>query len=393
MSVMFRCRPVRRLLPRRLPVRIGAGAALLTLAAAACGSTPQASGSGPAGSGSAGGLTAQSDTVTYAPGSPCPKPTATTSVTIPEIAASAALTWLFIDVDQGIFAKCGLKVDSSLMSPQAQVSAYLGGDTSLRITGGGLPADIAASNRSLGIYGVLTTDPDYYFLENKSISSPKQLIGKTIAVLSPVDSTYKTALIYLQNVGLKPSQVHFTYASTNQNIQASLQSGAAQAGVLTSPYAQVAMADGAKTAYDFTKTSLKIPAEPIVADPAWVKSNTAEALNIYRAILAGVYLAKAKPAVAQAALEKHLELNPSTAAEKVMLGASVTLAGTLYSPINQIMQPTAATAGLFKSQAPANIKAELGSTDMSSYLQTDLGSLLMKQGLPQQLAKIYGSAG
>src|SRR5262249_130370 len=153
-----------------------------------------------------------------------------------------------------------------------------------------------------------------------------------------------------------------------------LQSGSAQAGVLTAPYAQVAMAAGAKTAYDFTKTSLKIPAEPIVADPAWVKNNTAEALNIYRAILAGVYLARAEPAPGQAGPEKPLGWTPSRAAEKVLLNASVTPAGTLSSPLNEIMQPTAATAELFKTQAPANIKAELANTDMSTYVQTDLGS-------------------
>jgi hypothetical protein len=213
-------------------------------------------------------LTAQSTTVQYAPGSPCPKPTTTTSVTLPEIAASAALVWLFIDIDQGIFAKCGLNVNSSVMSPRLRC---------LRTS---------AATRVCG--------------------SPE------------ADSTYKVALIYLQDIGLKASDVHFTYASTNPNIQASLQSGAAQAAVLTSPYAQVAMAHGAKTAFDFTKSSVKIPAEPIVADPSWVTSHTSVALNIMRAIMAGVWLANSKPDIARASLGKHLGIDASTPDGKVL---------------------------------------------------------------------------
>lgn len=385
MSVLPRRNPASHSLVRRLSVSAGVGVTVAGLVAA-CSSAPGTSGGGQANS-----LSKQSAQVQYAAGSPCPKPTTTTSVTLPEIAASAALVWLFIDIDQGIFAKCGLKVDSSVLSPQAQVSAYLAGDNSLRVTGGGLPATIAAQQRPLGIYGVLTTVPDYYFLQNPSISSPAQLKGKTIAVLSPVDSTYKVALTYLRQVGLKPADVHFTYASTIPNIQASLQSGAAQAAVLTAPYAQVAMAHGAKTGYDFTKSSLKIPAEPIVADPSWVSGHTDVALNIMRAIMAGVYLAKAKPDIARAAIEKHLSIDASTPDGKTMLDAAVTLAGSLFNPIGTILRPSAATVNLFKSQAPADIKAQLSSTDMSSFVQSDLGSLLLKQGLPQQLQKIYGS--
>jgi ABC-type nitrate/sulfonate/bicarbonate transport system substrate-binding protein len=370
--------------PRRL---ITLGVAVITaLGLAACASPPDVGAGGPSSP-----IPSQPDSVQYAADSPCPATTTTTSVTLPEIAVSAALAWLYIDIDQEIFAKCGLKVNSATQSAQAQVSTYLAGDTSLRVSGGGLPASIAATKRPLGIYGVDATNPIFYFLENPSITSPASLKGKTIAVLSPVDSTYKIALIYLKQVGIDPGQVHFTYVSTNPNISAALSSGAAQAAVLGAPYAQLAMAHGAKMAYDFTKSSVKIPTQPIVADPSWVNAHTDVALNILRAIMAGVWIAQAKPDVAQASLTKHLKLDTSTNDGKVLQAASVYLAATVYQPVQQILAPDATTVDPFEDQAPADIQAKLKGIDMSSFIQTNLGGVLLKQGLVDQLQKLYGS--
>lgn len=371
----------------RRPRRIVALILGLTTAVslAACSSSKPSTSSSSTGAGALAGP------VQYAANSPCPATTSTTTVTLPEIASSAALAWLYIDIDQGIFAKCGLKVNSAVQSPQVQVSSYLGGSTSLRITGGGMPTSLAAVKRPFGIYGVSSTLPIFYVMSNPSITSPSDLKGKTIAVLSATDSTYKTALIYLKQVGISPSDVHFSYVSTNPNIQAALSSGSAQAAVLGAPYAQLAMAHGSKVLYDFTKSNVKIPSQPIIADPAWVSGHTDVALNIMRAIVAGMWIAESQPAIAQAALVKHLSIDTSTSDGKITEAASTYLAATIYDPVQTVLQPSAATVDLFKTQASAAVQTSLNGVDMASFIQPGLGQTLLAQGIVAQLQKLYGT--
>jgi ABC-type nitrate/sulfonate/bicarbonate transport system substrate-binding protein len=359
-----------------------AAAGIVAAMLSACGDDDPESSSAPA---------AETGPVEYVDQSPCPKlDGAPKKIIQPAIAASAALTWLYVGEDEGIFESCGLSLDVRELNPQTQVSAYVSGEmANTAVTGGGLPATVAASGRPLDVLGVLIVQNMNFVVTRPEIKTAQDLVGKTVAALSPVDSTNKNMQYYLDKNDIDPSQVKFIYVNTVPNLVAALKSGSAVAAAISSPSAQIAEAAGMKIALDFSTTPDKAPALPIIADPEWLKKNPDVGRNMLRAIAASVWKAKTDPEAATNALINHLDLDPNTDIGKITIDASLEYIAKAYQPVADILSNDPQTLELFKTTASDEVQKQLGDKDMTEFAGT-LGKELEDGGFLDRLQELYG---
>lgn len=327
----------------------------------------------------------------YPGDSPCPPLAQPVHLIQPVVSQSAALAWLYVAQQEGLFQKCGLDVQITQAQTGAQQSSYLAGDLPFADVGGGFPAAVAATRRPMNVYALLGNATVFSLIAQPGIHTPRDLTGKVIAVLSPVDSTYKVALHYLQQAGIDPKSVTFSFVNTMPNISAAVESGAAAAGVMSPPTADIVQMRGFARLKDFVNSSIDNPQLPVVGDPSWVAEHPNAAANMLRAIVAAVYLVKVNPEVTRKALTSELRLDPNTAEGKVGIDAALTGARQSYSSINDILAVNSRTVNSFKETAPPDLAGRLKSVNMDSLLpREDLGAILLKDGFVNHLAKLYG---
>jgi ABC-type nitrate/sulfonate/bicarbonate transport system substrate-binding protein len=307
------------------------------------------------------------------------------------VAQGAAAAWLYVAQAEKLFDQCSLDVEVTQAQTSVQTSSYLSGGLPFAVVGGGFPGAVAATGRPLNVFGVLGAAPVFSMLSRSPVQGPDGLRGKVLAVLSPVDSTYKVALYYLEQQHVRPDEVRFNFLNTMPNIAAALESGAADLGVVSPPTVEVLEFRGLTRLADFTDAPIDNPTQPIVGDPSWVDKHPAAAANMMRAILTSVYHIKRDPARARGAVAAALNLDANTKEGSIAIEAALRAAQLNYRPMRDIMSVAPATVELFRSTAPPDIAQRLAGKDMNALLPAhDLGAQLLQDGFLAHLEKLYG---
>lgn len=167
--------------------------------------------------------------------------------------ASGGTAPLWIGVDQGIFAKYGLKVNpvesgssvgaTAVVAGQAQV--YYGEATSaFQAAAQGQPAEIVATFRDYGIFK---------FIGSKDIKTAADLAGKPIAISSVGDSTDLSTRNALAQLGVSVNSVTLLPTGTSSARLAALLTGKVAATLLTEPSASKSIGQGCHLLVDQTK--------------------------------------------------------------------------------------------------------------------------------------------
>jgi ABC-type nitrate/sulfonate/bicarbonate transport system substrate-binding protein len=130
--------------------------------------------------------------------------------------------------DPGYCAPYGVKVTPEVLNPTASTAAIENDEINFIATGAVVVAleKGTISNEKLVAYlGLNAPDEVAGIWAGPQITSPQDLIGKTLGASSPTSPVYLGALALLQHEGISPSQVHFTFISSNAAIQAALAHG------------------------------------------------------------------------------------------------------------------------------------------------------------------------
>jgi ABC-type nitrate/sulfonate/bicarbonate transport system substrate-binding protein len=188
--------------------------------------------------------------------------------------ASANLWPVMVGDKKGFFAAEGIKIDMVYVQANAGVIQQLTVDAVNVSVGSGLVDPIRAVDKGapVAIARIEMQRPPYTLLAKPAIKSIKDLKGKIVSVGGAKDITRIFFERMLAPSGVDPKDVDLIYAgATSARLQA-LQSGAADAAILTAPYNFHAEAAGF-TNLGRTADVLDMPFSGVSTNRNWAKSH------------------------------------------------------------------------------------------------------------------------
>jgi len=199
--------------------------------------------------------------------------------------ASANLWPVMVGEKKGFFAAEGIKIDMVFVQANAGVIQQLTVDAVNLSVGSGLVDPIRAVDKGapVAIARIEMQRPPYTLLAKPAIKTIKDLKGKIVSVGGAKDITRIFFERMLAPSGVHPKDVDLIYAgATSARLQA-LQSGAADAAILTAPYNFHAEAAGF-TNLGRTADVLDMPFSGVSANRNWARSHKdalQKFLNVY----------------------------------------------------------------------------------------------------------------
>ena len=161
------------------------------------------------------------------------------TILVGSVGSASANLWPVMAGDKkGFFAAEGIKIDMVYVQANAGVIQQLTVDAVNVSVGSGLVDPIRAVDKGapVAIARIEMQRPPYMLLAKPAIKSIKDLKGKIVSVGGPKDITRIFFERMLAPSGVAPKDVDLIYAgATSARLQA-LQSGAADAALLTAPY-------------------------------------------------------------------------------------------------------------------------------------------------------------
>jgi NitT/TauT family transport system substrate-binding protein len=143
----------------------------------------------------------------------------------------------YIAIAKGFFTAEDIDIERvSAPSSSAVILQATAGAVDMTVEGAFVDVIRAIEKGSpLAIVRILVQTPPYELLAKPSITSLKDLKGKTISIGGPKDVTHIYLDRMLEPNGLKDSDVDLVYAGASTARLSALQSGAVDAAILTSP--------------------------------------------------------------------------------------------------------------------------------------------------------------
>jgi NitT/TauT family transport system substrate-binding protein len=190
--------------------------------------------------------------------------------------ASANLWPVMVGINKGFFAAEDIKVDLVFVQANAGVIQQLAVDAVNISVGSGLVDPIRAIEKGapLAIVRIEMQRPPYTLLAKPAIKSMKDLKGKVVSVGGAKDITRIFFERMLAPSGVDPKDVDLIFAgATSARLQA-LQSGAADAAILTAPYNFHAEAEGF-TNLGLTAEVVDMPFSGLSTNRNWAQSHKA----------------------------------------------------------------------------------------------------------------------
>jgi ABC-type nitrate/sulfonate/bicarbonate transport system substrate-binding protein len=198
--------------------------------------------------------------------------------------ASANLWPVMVGDRQGFFAAEGISIDMVYVQANAGVIQQLTVDAVNVSVGSGLVDPIRAIDKGapIAIARIEMQRPPYALLAKPAIKSIKDLKGRIVSVGGPKDITRIFFERMLAPAGVDPKEVDLIYAgATSARLQA-LQSGAADAALLTAPYNFHAEAAGF-TNLGLTAETVDMPFSGVSTNRNWAQAHR-DALRKFLAV-------------------------------------------------------------------------------------------------------------
>jgi ABC-type nitrate/sulfonate/bicarbonate transport system substrate-binding protein len=164
---------------------------------------------------------------------------ATETILVGSVGSASANLWpVMVGVKKGFFAAEDIKIDMVYVQNNAGVIQQLTVDAVNVSVGSGLVDPIRAVDKGapLALVRIEMQRPPYTLLAKPAIKSIKGLKGKTVSVGGAKDITRIFFERMLAPSGVDPKDVDLIFAGATSARLAALQSGAADAAILTAPY-------------------------------------------------------------------------------------------------------------------------------------------------------------
>jgi NitT/TauT family transport system substrate-binding protein len=177
----------------------------------------------------------------------CASPAMAEKIEIGVTGPPNAMAWPFyVAINKGYFAAQDISLDV-VSAPSSAAVVLQAAAGALNITVEGAFVDVIRAidkGAPLAILRVMVQTPPYELFAQKSITSLKELKGKTVSIGGPKDVTHIYLDRMLEPNGIKDSDVDLVFAGASSARLTALESGAVDAAILTSPYNFTAVAGG-----------------------------------------------------------------------------------------------------------------------------------------------------
>lgn len=331
---------------------LGAGAAIVALVAAACGSSPGSGGPNPGGPSNSGG--------------------GTTKVTIAIPADSAAASFIQLAVDAGLTEKYGLDVtlNTTIAPPNTPAALMSGSVQASALTS----TATQASAKGLQVVNVVNTGTHapLVMLGAPGLKSINDLNGKSVVTSTPTDTPGTETQQLLKNAGLTNSTKVIS-VPTVPGRSALFKSGQADAVYEALNLALKDGADRPGSSIISDNTSLPAtPADGLAVTKAYLAQNQAVVTGLVKASIEAANMMKNQPEQAAPHLAKIYDLNPAQVDQFLQLQK-----GSLVTTGIPTDQEYSNQADLFNSQPNNNV--HWTSTMVQSSWDTTIATAAAKQ--------------
>lgn len=181
-----------------------------------------------------------------------------------------------VGIGKGMFAAEGAKIDLVFAQSNASVIQQLAANSINISVSSGLVDPIRAIERGapVAILRIETTRPPYALLAKPAIRTLSGLRGRTVSIGGAKDITRIFFERMLAPSGVKPGEVDLIFAGATSARFAALQSGAADAAMLISPYNFHAEAEGYAN-LGLAADLIDMPFSGVAVNRNWAARNTA----------------------------------------------------------------------------------------------------------------------
>jgi len=181
---------------------------------------------------------------------------------------------IHIGIRKGFFQTADIKVDLVFAQSNASVIQQLAANSINVSVGSGLVDPIRAVDKGapVALIRIETQKPPYALLAKPAIKSMADLKGKIVSVGGPKDITRIFFERMLAPSGVSPRDVDLIFAGATSARIAALQSGAADAALLTTPYNFHAAAAGYRN-LGMTADMVDMPFSGVSANRNWAARN------------------------------------------------------------------------------------------------------------------------
>ncbi len=236
------------------------------------------------------------------------------------------LLQLFVADAKGYFTEEGLRVETTAMAGGAQIAPAVEGG-SLDVGWSNIVSILLARERGFDFVffapGAFEVDPHNRVHQllvpaDSPVRSPRDLVGKTMAVNTLANIPYLAALAWLDRQGVAPAQVRFVEIPY-PDMPAALSGKRVDAAVVIEPFAGVALAQGAAWVLDprpFAVFGRRVLVASWFAKRSWLDRNRQTAAAFNRAIRKANEFILRHPGEARALIPRYTR-TPADLAERM----------------------------------------------------------------------------
>jgi len=216
---------------------------------------------------------------------------------------------IHIGIRKGLFQAADIKIDLVFAQSNASVIQQLAANSINVSVGSGLVDPIRAVEKGapVALIRIETQKPPYALLAQPAIKSMADLKGKTVSVGGPKDITRIFFERMLGAGGVAPRDVDLIFAGATSARMAALQSGAADAALLTTPYNFHAEAAGYRN-LGMTAEMVDMPFSGVSVNRYWASRNMKPA-QTYLAVYSKAILWLEDPANRREAIDIMLAVS------------------------------------------------------------------------------------
>jgi len=235
---------------------------------------------------------------------------ATENIIAGGVSSGSTNLWpIHIGIRKGLFRAEGITVDLVFAQSNASVIQQLAANSINVSVGSGLVDPIRAVEKGapVALIRIETQKPPYALLAKPAIKSMADLKGRIVSVGGPKDITRIFFERMLVPSGVAPRDVDLIFAGATSARMAALQSGAADAALLTTPYNFHAEAAGYRN-LGMTADMVDLPFSGVSANRNWASRNMKTAQS-YLAVYSKAILWLEDPANRREAIDIMLAVS------------------------------------------------------------------------------------
>ncbi len=260
------------------------------------GCTP-AGGTAPAAPSGSGSQAAAPSGAASTPASQAAPPSALRKVPIALSAMSATMTPIWVGMENGIFARYGLELEATQLSPAAASQALSAGSVPLGVTGGSsISAWLSGASDRVFIAGLIDKALFKVLTNTPAVQRMEDLRGRSVATTTPGSGGTLALYVALRRFGLEPNRdVEMIYLRDQPSVLSAMLTGTAAGGNTPPPFSEQGLAEGARLLVDMRDLNVHVAVNHITTNRGVIERDREMLRSFLMGYIDGIQFARDNP--------------------------------------------------------------------------------------------------